>query len=61
MEVLLGRRCCVRCNNEAVTPPQPLHKLGQHGAGLPHRNRLILNYCIFITRFVLAHDPRNRP
>ena len=22
MEVLLGRRCCVRCNTEAATPPQ---------------------------------------
>ena len=25
MEVLLRRRCCVWCNTEAATPPQPLH------------------------------------
>ena len=60
MEVLLKMRCCVWCNTVAVTPPQPLHKRGQHGGGRPLRKRLTLNSCIFITCLVLAHGPRNR-
>ena len=40
------------CNTEAITPPQPLHKLGQHGGGQPIIIRLTLIYCIFITCIV---------
>ena len=29
----LRRGCCVWCNTEAATPPQPLHSRGQHGGG----------------------------
>ena len=42
---------------EANTPPQPLHKCGQIGGGRPLSKRLTLIYYIFITYFVLAHDP----
>ena len=61
MEVLLRRTCCVWCNTEAPTPPQPLHWRGQHGGGRPLRNRLTLICCILIACLVLAHGPRNRP
>ena len=61
MEVLL-RRCCVGCNSEAATPPQPLHhKCGQHGGGRPLRKRTSMIYCIFIACLVLAQGLRNRP
>ena len=40
MEVLLRRGGCVCCNAEAITPPQPLHKHGQHGGGRPLAKRL---------------------
>ena len=60
-EVTLKRRCCVWHNTEAVTPPQPLHKRGQHGGGRPLRKRFTLIYCIIIACLVLAHGPRNRP
>ena len=37
------------CNTEVATPPQPLHKHGQHGGGRPLRKHLTLIYCIFIS------------
>ena len=49
------------CNTEAATPPQPLHKCGQHGGARLLRKGLILIYYIFIPCIVLGHGPRNRP
>ena len=54
------RRCCVWCDTEAVTPPQPLHLRGQRRSGRPFRKLLTLINCMFITCLVLAHGPRNR-
>ena len=53
MEVLLRRGCCVWCNTEAVAPPQPLNKCGQHGGGRPLRKRLTLISMLFIACLVL--------
>ena len=61
MEVLLRRGCCVWCNTEAATPPQPLHWRGKHGGGRPLRILLTLIYCTFIACLVLAHGLDNRP
>ena len=59
MEVLLRRRCCVGCNTEAVTSPQPPPLAWVDGR--PFRKHLTLFYCIFITCFKLVHGPHNRP